>query len=263
MMFSILYMTNLMERLQIARERFEPEPSVAAIAKYCKVSRDAVYQWLDGRTKDLKADHFRRLAEFLQVDRIWLETGNGPPPTKPTLALATNGASWDAIDMRTQLARTIVPYEVPEQLAWDDYEFVKRRAVKLSAGTGNLVYDESESGPPLAFTKDFMNRNGIVPDEAWIVGITGDSMEPFMFEGYKALIATNQFDVSRYNDRHWTERVFAIRHGDQIRVKCLQILTSGALRITSVNAVPYPAEDFTGDTDIGLSVIGRMVWYTK
>lgn len=57
----------------------------ADLARATKATTAAVSYWLDGRTKSLKPHICRTLADYLEIDSLWLETGEGEPELKPHL----------------------------------------------------------------------------------------------------------------------------------------------------------------------------------
>lgn len=68
-------MESLKERL---RDAMGTEISASDLARACKVSPAAVSKWLDGRTKELKADNYVDAARALGVSAEWLRTGRLP-----------------------------------------------------------------------------------------------------------------------------------------------------------------------------------------
>jgi transcriptional regulator with XRE-family HTH domain len=68
-------LATLAERLTDAMGE---DVSASDLARACNVSPAAVSKWLDGRTKDLKADTLAAAARALGVRDDWLRTGRLP-----------------------------------------------------------------------------------------------------------------------------------------------------------------------------------------
>lgn len=131
-----------------------------------------------------------------------------------------------------------------------EYTLVPRRMVSFSAGSGALVLQEDD-GPPLAFREEWLSRQQLSTDKLVVAYAQGDSMEPRIHDGDTLLI-----DMSR---RQLSDgKVFAIRVGDELRVKRVYLRTSSVI-LHSDNPA-YPDEELTGSQAAELAVLGRVVW---
>lgn len=54
-------------------------PSVPEVAKACDVSVQAVYQWMNGDTKQIMGEKLVELAEITGYSARWIATGKGDP----------------------------------------------------------------------------------------------------------------------------------------------------------------------------------------
>lgn len=79
----------------------------------------------------------------------------------------------------------------------------------------------------------------------------GDSMAPVITDGAHVLIDRL--------DRRLREGVFAIRIGDDLRIKRLRPVGVGGVEVISDNAI-YPPERFEGEMLAAFSIIGRALW---
>lgn len=133
----------------------------------------------------------------------------------------------------------------------EDYIRIPRYDALLSAGAGAMNHDNLPSSS-LAFRLNWLAKKGINPSECVIVSVSGDSMEPTLFEGDLVMI-DRQATVIR------EMRLFAIVDTDgTARVKRLS-KTDDQLLLHSDNR-DYPTEvRSSSDTDI-MSVIGQVVW---
>ena len=71
----------------------------------------------------------------------------------------------------------------------DGYEYVRRYAddVRLAAGSGTTVENENVADY-VAFRRDWMHRHRLCAESCSLVDVTGDSMEPELFDGDAALV---------------------------------------------------------------------------
>ncbi|MEH6737468.1 MAG: S24 family peptidase, partial [Sulfitobacter sp.] len=94
--------------------------------------------------------------------------------------------------------------------------------MKLSAGPG-ANGDNARPFAPVAFRKEWLSQQGLIADRCVVCGVTGDSMEPLLFDADLVLI-----------DRRVTElrdgQVYAVTDvaGD-IRIKRLEKIEGGIL----------------------------------
>lgn len=84
-----------------------------------------------------------------------------------------------------------------------------------------------------------------------MVRAEGDSMAPVITDGAHVLIDRL--------DRRLREGVFAIRIGEDMRIKRLRPVGVGGVEVISDNAI-YPPERFEGDMLAAFSIIGRALW---
>lgn len=83
-------MSDLSIRIQDAVEAAKRNGySVATIAAACGVSRQAVYQWLNGETKKIDGDNLVELAEVSGYSSRWIATGKGSKTASITQDEAT------------------------------------------------------------------------------------------------------------------------------------------------------------------------------
>lgn len=134
----------------------------------------------------------------------------------------------------------------------DDYIPVPRLDVRLSAGPG------AHNGPPdeldrIAFRRDWLSRLGVRPQDAVLVGISGDSMAPGLRDGDIALI-----DRGRQKVR--PGHVYAFTDADgSTRVKRLDIVPDHGYILRS-DAPDFPAETRFGLDAKALRIEGQVVW---
>jgi len=92
---------------------------------------------------------------------------------------------------------------------------IKRVKLKLSAGISKIQIDQCvETGEPVSYTKDWLQKRGLFPEDLLALEITGDSMNPNFLPG--DVIVINTMDkIPKHN------RVFAVNFDGQAVIKRL------------------------------------------
>ncbi len=126
---------------------------------------------------------------------------------------------------------------------------VKRLAIAVSAGPGALIDAEVATGTDL-LDPGLAHRLGLQPDQAAIVRVRGDSMEPGLRDGDHILVDTA--------DRHPGPRggIFVVRIDGAVMVKRVA-LHAGVPRARSDNPLAPPLPDAP------VELIGRVVWQMR
>lgn len=207
------------------------------LAEKAEISQSSVHKLITGKAKESRK--ISRIAEALGVSTDWLVYGKGTP---------TPSAS-DAGLMRAQ----IIEWEKPEDLPDDKYVIVPRFKLKLSAGNGSFITEEFP-GEPLAFTSKWIKEKGVCRSSLCLVNATGDSMEPTITDGSLLLIDIKSTSVI-------DGKVYALRYGEELRVKRLFKRYDGGLIIRSDNQHKYPDEVILpNEMNNHIYVIGRCIW---
>lgn len=137
----------------------------------------------------------------------------------------------------------VVSYEDP------DYSEIPLYDVEASAGGGSL-FDNEPILSYLKFRNDWMIREGVSQKDLVAIRVTGDSMDSTLADGDTVLI-----DRSRTRP----DGVFAVRIGDGLRIKRLQQLVDGSLRVSSDNDV-YADETIPKENLEQVEIIGFCHW---
>ncbi|NKN33965.1 XRE family transcriptional regulator [Marichromatium bheemlicum] len=217
-----------------------------ALGALAGVSKQAVSQWERDLTEpQWEALHALRASQG--VNPRWLLHGEAP--------MLFEAEPSPQVSARSLQLHPILLWDDPAELPEGQYVLIPRRRVAFSAGNGTLMFEEEEA-PPLAFTSDWARQTGIRPGNAVVVYAKGDSMEPGIREGDVLLIDTG---VACEEIRDG--QVYAIRYGQELRVKRLFRRYDDALILRSDNSARYPDEIVPPEHLNGLvHVIGRVVW---
>ncbi|MCV4343288.1 helix-turn-helix transcriptional regulator [Pseudomonas capsici] len=177
----------------------------------------------------------------------WLDTPQGD-----------NGATEAPRKIESN-ATMIGPFDVwDDDTPLDDDEvyvpFLKE--VELSAGSGRTVVEQS-SNRKLRFGKLTLRRQGVQASEAVCVTVSGNSMEPVLPNG--SVVGVDQACVTITDGK-----MYALNHGGQLRVKILQRLPGGGIRMKSYNRDDYPDEEYTIEQMLEkqILIIGKVFWYS-
>ena len=133
----------------------------------------------------------------------------------------------------------------------DGYEYVRRYAddVRLAAGSGTTVENESVFGY-MAFRPDWMRRHGLHAESCSLVDVTGDSMEPELFDGDSALVDHSRCDPVE-------GEIFALRTLEGPLVKRLSFHDDRWWASSDNDSSENGSRPLDGDDGI----IGRVVWW--
>lgn len=130
-----------------------------------------------------------------------------------------------------------------------DYSEIPVYDIEASAGSGSL-FDEEVITNYLKFRKDWLTREGLQASNLVAIRVTGDSMDGTLADGDTVLI-----DRSRSKP----DGVFAIRIGDALRIKRLQKMTDGTLRVSSDNPM-YQPEHIRPENLDQVDIVGQCYW---
>ncbi len=210
--------TDLVARLRQLLDRFT---SVAEMARAVGVSDNAIYKWLSGRGQPT-VTNLVALARVSHVSVEWLATGHAP--NRSTKA-SSQGADPD------------------------DYMFVPRYDVRISAGRGNIIRSE-QVVDYLAFKNDWVRKRlNTEPRNLLLIEAVGDSMAPTLEDSDLLLV-----DLGEPRFKH--DGVYVIRRNSDLAVKRLQRRPDGKLMIMSDN----PAYTAVAVAAESVRILGRVIW---
>lgn len=137
----------------------------------------------------------------------------------------------------------------------DEVEVPFYMEVELAAGVGGELAPEIK-GPKLRFSKSTLRRCGVQPEAAACVKVSGNSMEPRLYDG-------DVVGVDTMDKRIVDGKTYAINHDGLLRVKRLYRLPGGGIRINSMNTAEYPDEHYDAEEAKYIVVIGRVFWHSS
>lgn len=192
-------------------------------------------------SEGLSSSFVVQLATACNVSVHWLATGEGEMigSAKPS-STSFGGKHVTALSDEDSLS--------------GDYLQIRESEVYFSAGNGREPhYDEIETSVPATYRREWFVSQGIKPEQARRFKVSGDSMEPFLFDGDTVLV--NLAESSILNGK-----VYAIRYGDELRIKRVYRTITGGLILHSDNPdyLPRDEEIAPSVVDEHISIIGRV-----
>lgn len=231
-------MAQLQQNLAYLFEQGKTNPN--ALTDQVGISQPTLHRLLKGQTVRPSADTLYRLAEHFGVtvdDLLDRDLATGLPA-------ATKNKS----------SNVLVLYP-GEDIDESDSIQVKEYQIHFSAGSGRqVIYDVIEESEPATYRSSWFQKMGIKPENARRFKVVGDSMEPLLFSGDSVLIDTADNDLMRIVDG----KVYAIRYGDDLRIKRLFRRLDGTLTLRSDNPF-YKDEEVPPElVDAHISILGRV-----
>lgn len=259
-------MKSVGDRIRAAR--IEKKISQNALANGCgwEDMQARISNYENGRTEPAYSD-LVKIADVLGVDPAYLAFGteNSPIISRFSGGIGNLGRKdlelQDSLRLRKPkshefeyLQTEIEPWDSGTPLDDDEVEIPYFTDVEVAAGDGSMLANE-RIGPKLRFAKSTLRRAGVEPESAACVKVSGNSMEPAFRDG--GVVGVNTADKNVRDGQ-----VYAIDHGGLLRIKVLQNLPHGGLKLKSYNQVEYPDESLTPEEAGSLRVIGRVFWYS-
>lgn len=133
-----------------------------------------------------------------------------------------------------------------------NFRLVNRLDGEVAAGNGHINY-EAAPVDRLAFSKDWLKREGISAGDCFLVSVKGDSMLPQIGNSDLVMIDTRRKEIR-------SGRVYAMNDGDQgARIKRLEVIPDVGFILRSDNPA-YEPEYRTGENAKDVDIIGQVVW---
>lgn len=140
----------------------------------------------------------------------------------------------------------------PDDALDENMVYVQESKISFSAGNGRTAnYELIEDEEPASYRLSWFQKYGINPDKVRRFRVSGDSMEPMLYARDTILVNTEETSIV-------DNRLYAIRYGDELRVKYLRRKLDGTVILRSVNP-SYKDEEVSPDlVHEHITVIGRV-----
>lgn len=222
---------NWHKRLTQAREAKNIKKS--AFAKMVGVSPPTVTDWENGDTKMIEGANLVKVCSVLGIAPSWLIHGqSADAPTPPRISTVTAIHPDDPHD--------------------PDVIYVPESRIEFSGGNGRTAqYELIEDEEPATYRLSWFQKYGINPEHVRRFRVSGDSMVPMLYPRDTILVNTDETNIV-------DGKMYAIRYGDELRVKYLSRRLDGTIILRSVNPAYKDEEVGPELAQEHISVIGRV-----
>ena len=213
----------------------------ADLARAANSSATSVNYWLND-VNGMGAGKARLLGDYLHVDPLWLETGEGEMTPAKKIAAAVLPAAQEDHPFLTP-AKSIEIGDEPDTIP------IRRVNLRLRAGVSRFETEPVfNDGGVLHMPRAVIEDAKLTPHELLAIQVRGESMEPLMFEDDIIVVNTGDRDPI-------SKELYALNFDGDCCVKQL-VKRNGDWYLHSVNP------DF-GDVNARsgqVSIIGRVVY---
>lgn len=249
------------QNLEIAIRRIGSAAKLAEAAKtspaYLSQIKNRTPDSKSGTPKTMGDDIARRIEAALGEAQGWMDASHDPAGQQElesplTVAEPLPGYAEKRAAPREQpFNRSMIQAYDPDDGVPDDVVLVPESRIEFAGGHGSIAYELVEEEEPATYRRSWFQKYGINPDRVRRFRVTGDSMEPLLFAKDTILVNLDETQVV-------DGRLYALRYGDQLRVKYLSRRIDGTLILRSVNPA-YKDEEVPADlANEHITVIGRV-----
>lgn len=140
----------------------------------------------------------------------------------------------------------------PEDPLPDDVVLVPESRIEFSAGPGSqVIFELAEDDEPANYRLSWFHKERINPERVRRFRVTGDSQEPFLYDRDIVLVNLDETNVI-------DGKLYAIRYGDDLRVKFLFKRLDGTMILRSMNPAYKDEEVSPQLANEHISIIGRV-----
>lgn len=198
------------------------------LAKLTGITQASISDLETGKSQ--ASSYSASIAKACGVDAVWLESGKGQMVYPETELSAYSNRS-------------------PSK---DDYALIQQYTASGECGDG-YHNGHVELSDGLAFKRDWLARIGAKAENLAVIYASGDSMEPYIFDGDVVL-----FDTTDIEPRHG--QVYVVRRPDySVSIKRLVQQLTGDWVIKSDNP-DRSDEKVSAETIHELPFVGRVIW---
>lgn len=211
---------------------------------------------LKGVTKKAVADHFGIAPPSVQD---WIKRGTIAKDKLEDLWLYFSDVvgpdHWGLATVDMQAGSNVLALDPEDELP-EDVVQIPEYKVRFSGGNGNTAidYELSEESEPATYRRSWMQRLHLNPEKLKRFKVKGDSMESLLYNGDSVLVNLAENDIKQLIDG----KIYAIRYGNELRVKRLYRKLDGSLVLRSEN-LNYKDEDVPPAlVQQHITIIGRV-----
>ena len=140
----------------------------------------------------------------------------------------------------------------PDDPQPNDIVYVPESKIEFSAGNGRTpIFEPVDEQEPAAYRLSWFQKHRINPERVRRFRVAGDSQEPFLFANDTILVNLDETNIVE-------GKLYAIRYGDELRVKFLSRRLDGTLVLRSVNPLYKDEEVPPALAEEHINIIGRV-----
>ncbi len=201
---------------------------ISDLARAGGVKPSSATAWINGVSKNFRAEVALELSKNLDVSLDWLVTGKGIPEQEDVVALSDREDD-------------------------NEHAFIKEYEIKFACGDGfTPTYEEITSSIPAAYRRSWFASKGVKPENCKRFKIYGCSMEPLLYDGDTVMVDLSDTEVR-------ANRVYALIINDELKVKRLVPLLKGGLVVKSDNPEVKDEEFSKDDTTDYIKILGKVI----
>ena len=205
--------------------------SIPKIAAHFGVNKTPCYRWFNIK---IPFERLLEISKLLKVDYLWLIAEENKRSSPHLSMVQEIPANYDMDD--------------------DSNDYVVAVSMSFAAGSGDYEPEFVELGEKHAYKKSFLKRNNLNAKNLLVAFVRGESMGETAPDGSKILI-----DMSK--KKIIDMKIYAIRVGDEMKVKKLNRLFNGDIEIISDNE-DFPVETLKGVDKESLYIVGQIIEVT-
>lgn len=199
------------------------------------------------------------VADVLHVRPRWLADGEGSQNSEGAAAQAPglDGKVHRLEELRPANLEPLHAWDGDTPLEDDEVELPLFKEVELASGQGRTSV-QVVSGERLRFSRSTMRDCGVDPADAVFATNSGHSNHPLILNN--ATVGVDK-GMTRVVDGE----IYAIDHDGLLRIKFLERLPGGGIRMRSYNQAEYKDEDFSPDQILEqrIVILGRVFWWSS
>lgn len=221
------------------------------MARHIGVSPQAVQKWIAGESEP-RGENLAKAAQFLGVTQSYLKFGDQSEQQAPAVspALGSDGEKRQVPRTQPFVHSLVSAYDGDDEVP-EDVVLVPESRIEFAAGDGAIFYELVEHEEPASYRRAWFRKYGINPDKVKRFRVSGDSQEPYLFDRDTILVNMDETQIV-------DGRLYALRYGDQLRVKFLSRRIDGTLVLRSMNPA-YKDEEISAEmANEHIEVIGRV-----
>lgn len=215
------------------------------VAKLANCSQTTIFKILAGKTTESRKTG--AIARGMKISVAWLENGDMPAAVTPIRPS----------ESRTKIKyEPLIPWDSETPLDEGEIEVPLFKKVEISAGSGRTAV-QAEYGRVLRFSIATLRQCGVEAENAICATVTGRSQEPLILHG-------TTVGIDRGMTKIIPEHLYAVEQDGGLRIKFVERLDGGGLKLVSYNRAEFPDETYTFDQfiDQQMKILGRIFWWS-